>query len=60
MFQPMMAGDSITLDPKVTGCLIVCIEFINTLVNSQQSADKQCLCLPTAGPGKQNSSGRTV
>lgn len=31
-------GHSGTLDPKVTGCLIVCIERATRLVKSQQSA----------------------
>jgi H/ACA ribonucleoprotein complex subunit 4 len=33
-------GHSGTLDPKVTGCLIVCIERATRLVKSQQSAGK--------------------
>jgi len=31
-------GHSGTLDPKVTGCLIVCIDRATRLVKSQQSA----------------------
>ena len=31
-------GHSGTLDPKVTGCLIVCVERATRLVKSQQSA----------------------
>lgn len=31
-------GHSGTLDPKVTGCLIVCIERATRLVKSQQGA----------------------
>jgi len=34
-------GHSGTLDPKVTGCLIVCIEKATRLVKSQQSAGKE-------------------
>lgn len=33
-------GHSGTLDPKVTGCLIVCIERATRLVKSQQSAGR--------------------
>lgn len=31
-------GHSGTLDPKVTGCLIVCVDRATRLVKSQQSA----------------------
>ena len=34
-------GHSGTLDPKVTGCLIVCIERATRLVKSQQGAGEQ-------------------
>lgn len=34
-------GHSGTLDPKVTGCLIVCVEKATRLVKSQQSAGKE-------------------
>ena len=34
-------GHSGTLDPKVTGCLIVCIERATRLVKSQQSSGKE-------------------
>ena len=34
-------GHSGTLDPKVSGCLIVCIESATRLVKSQQSAGKE-------------------
>merc|ERR1719454_1739658 len=34
-------GHSGTLDPKVTGCLIVCIERATRLVKSQQAAGKE-------------------
>lgn len=33
-------GHSGTLDPKVTGCLIVCVDRATRLVKSQQSAGK--------------------
>ncbi|KRX68315.1 H/ACA ribonucleoprotein complex subunit 4 [Trichinella sp. T9] len=45
-------GHSGTLDPKVSGCLIVCIDRATRLVKSQQSAGKEyvyfmlfCFCL---------------
>ena len=34
-----------TLDPKVTGCLIVCVERATRLVKSQQSAGKEYVCI---------------
>jgi H/ACA ribonucleoprotein complex subunit 4 len=34
-------GHSGTLDPKVTGCLIVCINRATRLVKAQQSAGKE-------------------
>ncbi len=34
-------GHSGTLDPKVTGCLIVCLDRATRLVKSQQSAGKE-------------------
>ncbi|XP_076435427.1 LOW QUALITY PROTEIN: putative H/ACA ribonucleoprotein complex subunit 4 [Babylonia areolata] len=37
-------GHSGTLDPKVTGCLIVCIERATRLVKSQQGAGKEYVC----------------
>jgi len=37
-------GHSGTLDPKVTGCLIVCIDRATRLVKSQQSAGKEYVC----------------
>jgi H/ACA ribonucleoprotein complex subunit 4 len=36
-------GHSGTLDPKVTGCLIVCIDRATRLVKSQQGAGAQIL-----------------
>lgn len=38
-------GHSGTLDPKVTGCLIVCIDRATRLVKSQQSAGKEYICV---------------
>lgn len=38
-------GHSGTLDPKVTGCLIVCIERATRLVKSQQTAGKEYTCI---------------
>jgi H/ACA ribonucleoprotein complex subunit 4 len=38
-------GHSGTLDPKVTGCLIVCIERATRLVKAQQSAGKEYVCI---------------
>lgn len=34
-------GHSGTLDPKVTGCLIVCVDRATRLVKAQQSAGKE-------------------
>lgn len=38
-------GHSGTLDPAVTGCLIVCIERATRLVKSQQGAGKEYVCV---------------
>jgi tRNA pseudouridine(55) synthase len=38
-------GHSGTLDPKVTGCLIVCIGRATRLVKSQQSAGKEYVAI---------------
>ncbi|XP_066948073.1 H/ACA ribonucleoprotein complex subunit DKC1 isoform X1 [Macrobrachium rosenbergii] len=38
-------GHSGTLDPKVTGCLIVCLERATRLVKSQQGAGKEYVCI---------------
>jgi tRNA U55 pseudouridine synthase TruB len=38
-------GHSGTLDPKVTGCLIVCIDRATHLVKSQQGAGKEYVCI---------------
>ncbi|CAG0913302.1 unnamed protein product [Notodromas monacha] len=38
-------GHSGTLDPKVTGCLIVCIDKATKLVKSQQGLGKEYICV---------------
>ena len=38
-------GHSGTLDPKVTGCLVVCIDRATRLVKSQQSAGKEYMVI---------------
>jgi len=38
-------GHSGTLDPQVTGCLIVCIDRATRLVKAQQSAGKEYVCV---------------
>lgn len=38
-------GHSGTLDPKVTGCLIVCVDRATRLVKSQQGAGKEYVCI---------------
>ncbi|XP_065331633.1 H/ACA ribonucleoprotein complex subunit DKC1 [Cloeon dipterum] len=38
-------GHSGTLDPKVSGCLIVCVSRATRLVKSQQSAGKEYVCI---------------
>eukprot|EP00835_Amoeboradix_gromovi_P004895 NODE_414_length_9102_cov_0.404754.p2 type:complete len:488 gc:universal NODE_414_length_9102_cov_0.404754:6833-8296(+) len=38
-------GHSGTLDPKVTGCLVVCLDRATRLVKSQQSAGKEYVCV---------------
>lgn len=38
-------GHSGTLDPKVSGCLIVCIDRATRLVKSQQNAGKEYVCV---------------
>eukprot|EP01125_Pyxidicula_operculata_P022662 TRINITY_DN9487_c0_g1_i1.p1 TRINITY_DN9487_c0_g1~~TRINITY_DN9487_c0_g1_i1.p1 ORF type:complete len:454 (-),score=129.86 TRINITY_DN9487_c0_g1_i1:77-1438(-) len=38
-------GHSGTLDPKVTGCLIICVDRATRLVKSQQGAGKQYVCV---------------
>ena len=41
ILEVQKTGHSGTLDPKVTGCLIVCIENATRLVKAQQSAGKE-------------------
>ena len=41
MLRVERTGHSGTLDPKVTGCLIVCIDRATRLVKSQQGAGKE-------------------
>lgn len=41
MLRVEKTGHSGTLDPKVTGCLIVCIDRSTRLVKAQQSAGKE-------------------
>ena len=43
MLRVEKTGHSGTLDPKVTGCLIVCVDRATRLVKSQQSAGKSML-----------------
>uniref|UniRef100_A0A1I7XAF7 Putative H/ACA ribonucleoprotein complex subunit 4 n=1 Tax=Heterorhabditis bacteriophora TaxID=37862 RepID=A0A1I7XAF7_HETBA len=38
-------GHSGTLDPKVSGCLIVCIDRTTRLAKSQQGAGKEYICI---------------
>lgn len=38
-------GHSGTLDPKVTGCLIICLNRATRLAKSQQSAGKEYVCV---------------
>ncbi|XP_054723595.1 H/ACA ribonucleoprotein complex subunit DKC1-like, partial [Uloborus diversus] len=45
MLRVEKTGHSGTLDPKVTGCLTVCIERATRLVKSQQSAGKEYVCI---------------
>lgn len=56
-------GHSGTLDPKVTGCLIVCIDRATRLVKSQQSAGKEYVAvvrLHSALEGKAAAMGRAI
>jgi len=48
-------GHSGTLDPKVTGSLIVCIDRATRLVKSQQGAGKEyvCICRFHSNPGSE-------
>ena len=56
-------GHSGTLDPKVTGNLIVCVERATRLVKSQQGAGKEYVCiarLHSAVPGGQAKVARAL
>jgi H/ACA ribonucleoprotein complex subunit 4 len=57
-------GHSGTLDPKVTGCLIVCIDRATRLVKSQQSAGKEYVAVArlhsACDPGKVQRSVETL
>lgn len=56
-------GHSGTLDPKVTGCLIVCIDRATRLVKAQQSAGKEYVGLArfhSAVGGQMAEATRTV
>jgi len=46
-------GHSGTLDPKVSGCLLVCLNRATRLVKAQQSAGKEyvCICRFHSGEG---------
>lgn len=45
MLRVEKTGHSGTLDPKVTGCLIVCIDRATRLVKAQQGAGKEYVCV---------------
>jgi H/ACA ribonucleoprotein complex subunit 4 len=45
MLRVEKTGHSGTLDPKVTGCLTVCVERATRLVKSQQGAGKEYVCV---------------
>lgn len=45
MLRVEKTGHSGTLDPKVTGCLIVCLNRATRLVKAQQSAGKEYICI---------------
>mmetsp|Transcript_17934 Transcript_17934/g.55166 ORF Transcript_17934/g.55166 Transcript_17934/m.55166 type:complete len:450 (+) Transcript_17934:191-1540(+) len=54
-------GHSGTLDPKVTGCLIVCVDRATRLVKSQQSAGKEYVAvLRLHGPCEESKVRRAV
>src|ERR1700761_2392111 len=44
-YRVQKTGHSGTLDPKVTGCLIVCIDSATRLCKSQQQAGKEYVCV---------------
>lgn len=45
MMRVEKTGHSGTLDPKVTGNLIVCVDRATRLVKAQQSAGKEYVCI---------------
>lgn len=45
ILRAQKTGHSGTLDPKVTGCLTVCVERATRLVKSQQGAGKEYVCV---------------
>ncbi|KAJ4419037.1 centromere/microtubule-binding protein cbf5 [Neurospora sp. IMI 360204] len=45
MLRVEKTGHSGTLDPKVTGCLIVCVDRATRLVKAQQGAGKEYVCV---------------
>jgi H/ACA ribonucleoprotein complex subunit 4 len=45
MLRCEKTGHSGTLDPKVTGNLIVCVDRATRLVKAQQSAGKEYVCI---------------
>ena len=51
-------GHSGTLDPKVTGNLIVCVERATRLVKSQQSAGKEYVCVARLHSAPEGGSAR--
>mmetsp|Transcript_13886 Transcript_13886/g.16781 ORF Transcript_13886/g.16781 Transcript_13886/m.16781 type:complete len:446 (+) Transcript_13886:1-1338(+) len=54
-------GHSGTLDPKVTGCLIVCVDRATRLVKSQQSAGKEYVgVLRLHGPSDRETVQRAI
>ena len=63
MLRVEKTGHSGTLDPKVTGNLIVCIERATRLVKSQQGAGKEYVCVArmhSAVPGGQPKVARAL
>lgn len=49
MMRCEKTGHSGTLDPKVTGNLIVCVDRATRLVKAQQSAGKEYVCIARCG-----------
>ena len=57
MLRVEKTGHSGTLDPKVTGCLIVCIDRATRLVKSQQSAGKEYVAVMKLHGGQSGKEG---